>query len=383
MIKRLTKRSVDTAEAGKTLWDDRIPGFGLRVSKGGAKSYALKYRRGGAQRWLTIGRHGAPWTPDTARKEARRLLGFIAEGRDPAAERAEARNAEEFAAFADRYLNDHARVHKKSASVGDDERNLRNHILPKFRRLLVRDIMRQDIARLHLSMKETPYAANRCLALLSHMFKKAEAWGLRPDGSNPCAHVDKFKEKARERFLSAEEIAQLGRVLAKTNGRAESPAVVAAVRLLLLTGARLNEILTLKWSQVDFDARLLRLSDSKTGEKTIVLSEPAIEVLTSLPRMAENPFVIYGRKKGTHLVNLQKPWRRIRAEAGLEDVRIHDLRHSFASIAAANGMSLPMIGSLLGHSQAQTTQRYAHLADDPRHEAVHHIATAIASNLSR
>ena len=381
MKKRLTKRSVDTAEAGNTLWDDRIPGFGLRVSKGGAKSYILKYRRGGAQRWLTIGRHGAPWTPDTARKEARRLLGCIAEGRDPAAERAQARNAEEFAVFADRYLNDHARVHKKLASVGDDERNLRNHILPKFRRLLVRDITRQDIARLHLSMKETPYAANRCLALLSHMFKKAEAWSLRPDGSNPCAHVDKFKEKARERFLSSEEITRLGRVLAKTNGREERPAVVAALRLLLLTGARLNEILTLKWSQVDFEARLLRLSDSKTGEKTIVLSEPAIEVLLSLPRMAENPFVIYGRKEGTHLVNLQKPWRRIRAEAGLEDVRIHDLRHSFASIAAANGMSLPMIGSLLGHSQAQTTQRYAHLADDPRHEAANIITKEIASNL--
>jgi integrase len=160
-------------------------------------------------------------------------------------------------------------------------------------------------------------------------------------------------------------------------GGAQSPFVVAAIRLLILTGARLNEILTLKWEWIDFDNSCVRLPDSKTGAKTIYLSPPAMQVLATLPRYEDNPHVICGQKKGACLVNLQKPWDAIRARAGLDKVRIHDLRHSFASIAVASGMSLPMIGKLLGHSQPQTTARYAHLADDPMKLAADQIGKKI------
>ena len=194
--------------------------------------------------------------------------------------------------------------------------------------------------------------------------------GYRPDHSNPAYLVDKFTEKRRERFLSELELANLGEALASAEAaNRHSPYVIAAIRLLALTGARLNEILSLEWAWVDFNARCLRLPDSKTGAKTIYLSPPALQVLADLPRMDGNPFVICGERKGAHLVNLQKPWTAIRSAAGLADVRLHDLRHSYASIAVANGMSLPLIGALLGHSQPSTTARYAHLSEDPLHKA--------------
>lgn len=206
---------------------------------------------------------------------------------------------------------------------------------------------------------------------------KRRRWGLRPDGSNPTAHVDKFAEEARERFLSPDELARLGKALSEAADAGESPYVVGALRLLILTGARLSEVLTLKWEHVDFDARLLRLPDSKTGKKTIALPAAALEVLTSLPRQEGNHYVVCGAVVGAHLINLHKPWRRIRKSAGLDDVRIHDLRHSFASVAVAGGASLPLIGALLGHSQPQTTQRYAHVANDPRLAAADAVADRI------
>jgi integrase len=198
------------------------------------------------------------------------------------------------------------------------------------------------------------------------MMNLAEAWGLRTDGSNPVRHVKRYPERKRERFLTREELQRLGAVLADAQATgAETPFVLAAVGLLILTGARLTEILTLKWDYVDLQGQVLRLPDSKTGAKLIYLNAAAINLLRTMPRMAGNPYVIAGKKRRARLINLQKPWRRLRAKAGLGDVRIHDLRHSFASVAAGAGMSLPMIGKLLGHSQPQTTARYAHLAADP------------------
>jgi integrase len=226
-------------------------------------------------------------------------------------------------------------------------------------------------------MRDTPGAANRTLALLSKMLNLAEKWELRPDGSNPCRHVDKYPERKMERFLSVDELGRLGAVLAEAERTAtELPSVIAAVRLLMFTGARFGEILNLEWSHVDFERSCLRLPESKTGAKVIHLNAPALEVLNGIERDG-SPWVIAGRDPDKPLVNLRKPWHRIRAKAGLEGVRLHDLRHSFASVGAAGGLSLPMIGALLGHTQAATTQRYAHLAADPLKQAADMIGERI------
>jgi integrase len=227
-------------------------------------------------------------------------------------------------------------------------------------------------------------AANRVLALLSKMMNLAEKWGLRPDGSNPCRHVDKYGETKRERFLSADELARLGDVLAEAERTAtELPGAIAAVRLLALTGCRVSEIVTLRWQDVDLAAACLRLPDSKTGAKTVHLNAPALAVLAAIERDPGSPWVIRGGKPGARLINLQKPWRRIRANAGLENVRLHDLRHSHASVAVGLGEGLPMIGKLLGHSTVATTARYAHLAADPVKAATERVGAAIAGMMAR
>lgn len=210
----------------------------------------------------------------------------------------------------------------------------------------------------------------------------AEDQGYRPEGSNPCRRIQRYKETHHDRFLQPEELARLGTALEQAEAiNLVGSFPLAAIRLLIFTGARLSEILTLKWSYIDLDCRMIFLPDSKTGKKPLSLDDPAIEVLTALPRFTNNPYVIVGNRHGSHLVNLQKPWRTIRALAGLDDVRIHDLRHTYVSVAVANGGSLPVIGRQLGHSQPQTTQRYAHLADDPVRQLAQATGAALASSL--
>jgi integrase len=227
-----------------------------------------------------------------------------------------------------------------------------------------------------------PYQANRCLEILSKMFNLAELWGLRPDGSNPRKHIKKYREEKRERFLSAAELRRVGDVLREMEADGlEMPSAIAAVMLLILTGCRLNEIMTLRWEYVDFAAGVLNLPDSKTGAKTVHLGKPAIDTLRQLPRLPGNPWVITGELPGSRLSDLQPFWQRVRARAGLKDARIHDLRHTFASAAVAAGQGLPIIGKLLGHTQVQTTARYAHLAADPVKAAADTVAAVIASAL--
>lgn len=372
---RISKRAVDAAEPGskdKYLWDDDLTGFGVKITPAGAKTYLIQYRIGGRKgrtRRFTLGRHGIV-TADHARTEARRLLGEVAAGRDPASQRDRSRATPTFGAALEDFFNHHVAT-KLKASTAAGYRSLARLYLPKpLLSQLVVDTGRPEITRLHTALQDTPYQANRVLALLSKFFNWAEKQGLRPDGSNPCRHIEKYRERKRERFLSQEEFTRLGEALAKAEReKLASPWVIAAIRLLVLTGARLTEIRALRWDEVDLERRALRLRDSKTGEKTIHLSDAAIQILENLRRLSNNPYVICGNKEGACLVNLQKPWRRIRSLAGLQDVRIHDLRHSFASVAAAQGLSLPVIGALLGHSQPATTARYAHLASDPVAEA--------------
>lgn len=384
---KLTKRLVDSLEPRKSdyvEWDGDLSGFGIRVWPSGRKSFVLWFRNAsGRARKMTLGAYGQ-LTVDQARKLALGKLAEIATGDDPAEKKVSARRGNTVSELADRYLSEHAIPKKKPESVKADRRLLNTAILPRIGRRAVPDVSRKDIGELHHAMRKTPVQANRVIALLSKMFNLAEAWGLRPDGSNPCRHIQKFKERGRERFLSGEEMVRLAGVLdeAQETGQ-ESPVAVAAIRLLLFSGMRKTEVLTLEWTHVDLDRQVADLPDSKTGKKTVHLSAPALAVLADLPRLKGNPYVFPGRKPGSRFVGLQKVWERIRSKADIEDVRLHDLRHTFASVGVTDGLSLPMIGKLLGQKQASTTLRYAHLAEDPQKEATEQIGRRITDAMTK
>jgi integrase len=374
---RIGLREVRALGPGETVWDAAVPGFGARRQTGAAVSFFLKYRNAeGRQRWHSIGRLGAPWTPEAARLEAKRLLGVVAAGDDPAAERSARKEAPTLAELAARFLAEHVETKRKPRTAREYRRLLENVILPALGRKSVADVSRADVARFHHARRATPTEANRALALLSTMFNFAERLGERPDGSNPVRHVERFPQRRRERFLSADELARLGDALASYSG---SPYHVATIKLLIFTGARLGEVLGLRWEWIDFDRGDARLPDSKTGAKTIHLPAPALEVLATLPRIEGEPHIL-GSRRGTTFI--EAPWRRIRTAAGLDDVRLHDLRHSFASVAASSGMGLPIIGKMLGHTQPATTGRYAHVASDPVKAAAAAVAGKIAAAMS-
>jgi len=386
-MSKLTNRTVSAThqkDSDVFVWDDELPGFGLRVKPSGVKSYIIQYRnQDNHSRRRTIGRHGIIG-PEQARRKAKRMLADVQDGADPAAERKEARDAPTVTDFSERYITEHAEVKKRPRSVESDKTLLRLHVLPTLGQKKLVSIIRADVAALHQSMHERPGAANRTLALISKMMNLAEKWGLRPDGSNPCRHVEKYPERRMERFLSVGELGELGEVLLEAERTStERQSVIAAIRLLIFTGARLGEILNLQWGHVDLERSCLRLPESKTGAKVIYLNAPALEILNSIERQDDSPWAITGRVKGKPLVNLRKPWYRIRKKAGLDDLRLHDLRHSFASVGAAGGLSLPMIGALLGHSQPQTTARYSHFAADPLKQANDMIGERIAAAMNR
>ena len=244
-------------------------------------------------------------------------------------------------------------------------------------------LTRADVARLHYARRSTPYQANCMLRALGAMCAWAEGHGLLPEHGNPVRRVEKYREHPRERFLSPRELYRLGRALrAAERCGAITPWAAGAVRLLLFVGARRSEILEARWEWVDLDRATILLPDSKTGKKVVHLNAPALDVLAALPRLDGNPYVICGGKTGEHLVNLGKAWQRVRKAALLDDVRLHDLRHSFASVAVAGGLTLPLIGGLLGHRQTQTTARYAHLAADPLKAAAELVGSRIAAAMA-
>jgi integrase len=381
---RITKRAVDAAKARSTdtyIWDHDLPGFGLKVTPAGRKVYLVQYRLGGRKgrtRRVTMGQHGAV-TPTQARVEAKRLLGEISAGRDPAEDQDKERADKSVKAVFELFMAEH--VKKLKTSSAEEYRSLaRLHILPQLGNRLVGEVKRTHVAQLHHRLSGTPYQGNRSLALLSKFFNWCEKHGYRADGSNPSRHVQRYRETRRERFLSQAELARLGDALRKAEHDGScSLWAIAAIRLLALTGARRNEILTLRWEHVNEEHGSLMLPDSKTGRKVVHLSPAARTVLAGVSRVSGNPFVICGEKTGQPIRNIERPWQRVRAEAGLDGVRLHDLRHSFASVAALGGTSLLVIGRLLGHTQPTTTARYAHLADDPLKAANDAIGQRIAS----
>jgi integrase len=335
-----------------------------------------------SERFYTLGRVGE-MTVQQARTRALEVLAAARRGEDPSGERLASFQSPTLADLAERFLREHARVKKKPSSVETDERIWKIHILPDLGRLKVVDVTRADVSRLHARMARTPYQANRVLAVLSKAFNLAEVWGWRVGGSNPCRHLERYREERRERFLSGDELSGLSAVLTQAEqAKWESPFAIAALRLLILTGCRVGEIVKLRWSEVDFDRRCLRLADSKTGKKTIYLNAPALEILADLERAPTNPYVVQGDRSDGHLVGLTRVWFRLRRRAGLDDVRLHDLRHTFASFGAGTGLSLPILGKLLGHTQAVTTQRYAHLAAAPMQEAAERIGATLGAALA-
>ena len=382
-ISKLTKRSVEAigvTGSDAVYWDGGLTGFGVRVRASGSKTYVLQARVRGKLRWFTIGRHG-PMTPDQARARALEFLALAMKGIDPReAEKepdAQRDNPPSIADLGRRFMDDHVPVRCKPSTQAHYLRMVDSIIVPALGELPVDGAQRSEIAEFHHGLRATPYQANRALGVLSKMFTLAEVWGWRADGTNPCRHIKPYRERNRERFLSEEEMARLGEVLRKAER--EMPSAVAAFRLLLLTGCRMSEIQKLPWEFVKRDC--IELPDSKTGGRVVPLSPDAHAVLSSIPREEGNPWVIAGRFPGSHIGNLQRPWTIIRERAGLDDVRIHDLRHTFASRALALGETLPMIGKLLGHTQVQTTARYAHLARDSIQNAAARVADSIGNNL--
>lgn len=346
------------------VWDVDLPGFGARVSAAQA-TFVVKYRIGGGrtarQRKFKLGRFG-PLNSVQARSLAKSVLRRVARGEDPAGERDQLRNDPLVSELLDRFLQHHAEAKRRPRTAAEYRRLVERIIRPELGRLRISSLASADVSRLHQDLSSTPYQANRVLAVVSKFANWAEANGYRPKFSNPARGIEKYGERGRERYLSAGEIERLGKTLA---GSQEWPTAVAAIRLLIFTGARHTEITTLRWDQVDMERGIARLGEAKSGARNIQLPAPALRVLADLPRLENNPFVIWGRRKGGHLVGLQTVWERIRAEAGLPDVRIHDLRHTVGSIGVQGGASLRLIGAVLGHKSVLTSGRYAHMADDP------------------
>jgi integrase len=403
---RLSKRSVDSAQAGARdtfLWDSDLSGFGLKVTPAGRKSYVCQYRLGGGRRGIvkryTIGSHGSPWTVEQARGEARRLLGLAATGTDPAAVRRDERAAATIAELCDLYLAEGCAT-KKPSTLATDRGRIERHIKPLLGSRKVRTLTRahvqrflQDVAtgktaidvktgrRGRAIVKGGKGTATRTVGLLGGILTFAVDSGIVKE--NVARGVRRFPDRKSERFLSEKELSDLGHALRAAEASGRNQHALAIIKLLVFTGARRGEIASLQWREVDFDMGVLRLPDSKTGQKLILLNPPAAAVLADTARIGNSRFVFPGTHGEGHFVGVSKVWRKVRDAAALPTLRLHDLRHSFASVAVAGGASLPIIGALLGHSDPATTQRYAHLSDDPLRRVSEMTSSRLALALDR
>jgi integrase len=421
---RLTKRTVDAVlPAAKPfrLWDADIKGFGLKVTPRGVKTYVVWYRAGEGRRAplreYTIARHGV-MTPDEARTEAARVLSRVRLGEDPQAQRRRARADITVEALCELYLA-HGVATKKSSTLRSDVSRIRAHIVPLLGRRMAAQVTPQDVAKFlrdvasgksAASMKPSRRelraqgmkgaalvaaarrrsastarggkgTATRTLGLLGAIFSFAVREGVRP--TNPVAGVERYRDGQAQRFLTSKELHRLAKALADLEAAGANPSGVAVIRLLTFTGARKSEIESLRWEEVDVARGMLRLADSKTGARVILLGAPARECLAKVEHVAGSAFVFPAQgDPAKHYVGTPRVWERVKQVAGLPGVRLHDLRHTFASFGAAGGLSLPLIGAMLGHRDVKTTGQYAHLADDPLRLAADRTAAAVASAMS-
>jgi integrase len=371
VTQRLTQAFVDAQIADgrdRIIFDSQLPGLGLRVTLAGKRIFIAQATVGGRKRRITVG-YAADMPLSKARVEAIHTLAAMRGGVDPTIERKTRQRASvartiSIGQLAELWMADVVRPKLKPRTAFDYEQLLAKHILPALGRYTVAEIDREHVERLHLDMKDTPRRANYTVATIRALLNFAIKRGLRTPGSNPASGIKMYRERGRERFLSEAEMAAAAEAIARVEGeRKIGPFAASGLRLALFTGARSGEVTAIQWDHIDWQRRLVRLPDSKTNEpRTIHLSDAAIEVLRSIPRVG--PYVIAGTKSGEPFKNLSRSWIVVRDYAGLKDVRLHDLRHSYASLAAGRGVSLQMIGKLLGHKVVATTQRYAHLARD-------------------
>ena len=379
---RITQRVVErlcVEDKHTVFWDRDLPGFGIRVHASGRKVYVVQSRGPAGLKRVSLKPH-PKLTTEEARKKAAEVIDRLKRGEDPFPAPAPPKLT--VAGLAERYLCAHVTVQCKPKTAALYRFALERYILPALGEVPVAEVGREHAAELHHRLRDTPTMANAVIGVLSKMFRLAEVWELVPPGRNPCRSVRHYKERSRERFLTPEEYRRLGAALrgAEAKGSLWPPAI-AAIRLLMLTGCRKGEILTLRWDDVDRTARELRLRDSKSGPRMVPLTPAMEKVLDGIPRSEGNPWVIPGRKPGAHLPDLAYYWGRIAEQAGVEGVRVHDIRHSFASRALALGESLSMIGRLLGHAKVGTTGRYAHLVRDAEKAAADLVGDSIGAHV--
>jgi integrase len=371
VTQRLTQSFVDL-QAGdgsdRIVFDSQVSGLGLRITPTGTRIYVAQSRVGGRKRRITLG-FAMGMTLAQARTEAQQTLAAMRGGVDPAADRkarlrAAAAMSITIRELSERWIAEFVIPKLKPRTAADYEQLLAKHILPALGALMVAEIDRDHVERLHLDMARTARRANYTVATVRALLNFAIKRGLRAPGSNPASGIKMFRERARERFLSETEMSAAAEGIAQAERAGKiGPHAAAGLRLALFTGARSGEITAAQWSHLDLERKLVRLPDSKTNEpRTIHLSPAALEVVRTIPRI--QPYIIAGAKHGEPFKNLSRSWIVAREYAGLGDVRLHDLRHSYASLAAGRGVSLQMIGKLLGHRVPATTQRYAHLARD-------------------
>ena len=328
---RITKRTVDALTVGEkdtVFWDRDLAGFGVRVHATGRKTYVVQSRGFAGPKRVTLGLHG-DLSADEARKQAAVVVDRIKRGEDPVPVEPEAELT--VAALAERFMRVHVDVHCKARTIETYRGVLDLHIVPALGAMALSAVGRREIAALHHRLRETPCTANAAVRIASSMFQRAEVWELVPPGRNPCRSIRRYKQQLCERFLTPEEYRRLGRALSESEAdRSVWPPAIAAIRLLMLTGCRHSEILALRWDDVDRTAGELRLRDAKTGSRMVPMTAPVAVVLDGINWEPGNPWVLVGKTPEARMSSVTHYWHRIRAQAGLDDLRLHDCRHSCA-----------------------------------------------------
>jgi integrase len=380
----VVKRLSTPAKGKEITLDDEIVGFGTRITAGGARSYVLRYTtRAGRERTFTIG-DATVWRCTVARAKAKDLRRDIEDGGDPLGDIEAAREAPTVGDLIERFEQEHL-PRKRPRTAEEYRRTLRIHVRPHFGpHVKVEDVTFADIDALHRKITKagSPYAANRCIALLSKMFGLAVRWGMRE--TNPCRGIEHNTEYGRRRYLSGDELVRLTEALAKHPDRQAAD----IIRLLLLTGARKGEVLACAWADVDLTSGTWSKPASSTKQKEaheVPLSAPARQLLSEIreqqagKRHVLPTYVFPSIGKSGHVVDIHKSWRQLTKAAKIDGLRIHDLRHSYASQLVSGGASLPLIGALLGHANPSTTARYAHMFSDPLREATERVGAVVVA----